>query len=433
MTERKFWNPKIEAMPWEEMRKLQLERLIPQIEHVYRNVPFYRRSFERAKVTPDEIKTLEDLRKVPLTIKDEWREAQMKDPPFGGLLGVPLDEVANIYGSTGTTGEPTYYAYTREDIEILAEQYGRIFWSWGTRHGDIVFMAFDTWHGVTAPQHRALHLIGAEVIPTTWNPDERMVLRNLKMIERLNPGIFLTTPAYYLQMARVAADKGINLRKLGEGKIAGTAGEAATPASTRMIREPWDFSSLFWWYGQGDSRTMAYECYEHNGYHLCEDNAILEILDLDTKEPIKPGELGEIAITTLNKKASPFVRFRTEDIGRINEEPCPCGRTSPRLTVLGRVSERLKIKGKAIMVQEIEVILSEFPELRQFQVLLDRPATKLEKLNLKVEYTGGKPGLMKSKIEERLGQELGVGSEVELVSPGEIPAPVAKHTRLVKV
>jgi phenylacetate-CoA ligase len=335
-----IWNPFLETLPLELLRKLQFKRFKNIFAHAYNHSPFYGKLYRKAGVTVDDIKTLDDIRRVPMVTKDDFRSAQWdKEPfPYGEMLAVPIEEVTSYHQTAGTTGIPTRFGDTWLDWETYAENYAMVMYSRGLRPKDRVYIPFP-YHLFIAfwGMHYGAEKLGAEVVPGGQTSTEQRV----REMKELRCTATVCTPTYALRMAEVARKIGIDPAKDIPVKMIFCAGEpgASIPDIKNRIEEAWN-AKVYDHCGATEAPLWAFECDAQNGLHLNEPNILVEILNPDTLEPVSPGDTGTIVVTHLNRCAIPSVRFDLKDIARLSAspDPCPCGRTWRRIEggVIGR-------------------------------------------------------------------------------------------------
>ena len=425
-----YWQPKYELMAREELEALQLRRLKSVAEKVCNSVPFYHRKFQEAGVTPEDIKSLADISRLPTTRKQDLRD----NYPFG-LFAVPREEVVRVHASSGTTGKPTVVGYTAKDIETWSDLMARDFVMVGVEKKDIFQNAvnygfFTCGLGV----HYGIERMGAMAVPSGVGNTERQ----LEIMMDFGVTVLHCTPSYALYLAETAKARGVvdklNLR------IGCFGAEPWSDESRRELEEAlnikaYDSYGLSEMMGPG----VAFECQEQDGLHIWEDHFLIEILDKN-EQPCAPGEPGELVITSLTKEAMPLIRYHTGDVTYIMEESCPCGRTSRKLhRFLGRADDMLIVRGINVFPSQIEDVLVSIPEIGSyFQVIVDRKKHGLDEISIQVElkdeaFTGELSDLarIQKKTEEKLKSVLNVRSKIELVEKGSIPRTAGKSKKVV--
>lgn len=427
-----IWNDDFETLPREAIESLQLRRLQQTVERVYATVPFYREAFDQAGVKPKDIKRLGDLQRLPFTLKKDMRD----NYPYG-LFAVPLEQIVRIHASSGTTGKPTVVGYTRRDIDTWTELMARSFFAAGAHKGDVIHNAYG--YGLFTGglgAHYGAERIGASVIPMSGGNTKKQLM----IMQDFGSTVLTCTPSYSLFLAEVAAEEGIDIRKL-KLKV-GILG--AEPWSEKMRLEiesklnikAIDIYGLSEILGPG----VGIECIEaQNGLHVWEDHFLLEIIDPDTQEVLQDGEKGELVITTITKEGIPLIRYRTRDITRLTREPCICGRTHARIERLsGRSDDMLIIRGVNVFPSQIESVLFNIKGIEpHYQLLVDREGT-LDTLEVLVEVDEQtfsdevrKLQLLSGTIQKQIKDLLGVTCKVRLVEPKTLARSEGKAQRVI--
>jgi phenylacetate-CoA ligase len=421
-----------ETMPREDLEAIMLRRLKTTLDRVYANVPFYREKFKESGITPNDIQSLEDLKRVPFTTKADLRD----NYPFG-MFAVPMDNVVRIHASSGTTGKPTVVGYTARDINTWAELMARSLAAGGATRGDIIHNAYG--YGLFTGGlgiHYGAEKLGASVIPVSGGNTKRQVV----IMTDFGPTILTATPSYALHLAEVAEEMGVSFEKL-KFKY-GVFG--AEPWSEKMREEIERKLNLIAVDIYGLSEVMgpgvAIECHEaKKGLHIFEDHFIPEIIDPQTEEVLPYGETGELVFTTITKEAFPVIRYRTRDITSLNPEPCICGRTHIRMNrVSGRTDDMLIIRGVNVFPSQIESVLMEMDEVEPYyQLVVDRK-DNLDTLTVLVEvgerlFSDEVRHLQERerKISKNIKDYLGVSAKVKLVEPKVIARSEGKAVRVI--
>ena len=426
-----MYNPESESMPREQLRQLQLERLQKTVRRVYDNVPFYKEKFKDKGIEPGDIKTLEDLKLLPFTVKQDLRD----NYPFG-LFAEPMSEVVRIHASSGTTGKPTVVGYTQNDIDTWSELIARCVAMVGGTKGDVVQVAYG--YGLFTGGlglHYGAERLGASVIPISGGNTKRQLM----LMEDFGTTILCCTPSYALFLGEEAGEFGVDLVN---GKLrAGIFG--AEPWSEKMRDEleknlgikAYNIYGLSEIMGPGVSMECECQC----GMHVMEDYFIPEVIDPQTGEPLPYGSKGEIVFTTITKEAFPLLRYRTRDISVLTEEKCECGRTFVRMDrVMGRTDDMLIIRGVNVFPSQIESVLLNFGETEpHYLLVVDRQGT-LDTLEVLVEVSEKMFSDEVRKMEElerKLGHEiaslLGISAKIKLVEPKTIPRSEGKAKRVI--
>ncbi len=422
-----YWNKKIETTQRSELKKIQLKLLKNQVKYCYENSTFYNTKFKDAGVKPDDIKTLDDAKKIPFTSKNDLRE----NYPFG-MITVPLEEIVEIHASSGTTGNPVVGAYTENDMDVWAELMARSLYTTGVRKKDILHNAYG--YGLFTGGlgfHYGAQKIGTTILPISGG----MTQRQIKLMKDFGSTILCCTPSYAVYLAESMVQEGIKPDRDLKIKI-GLFG--AEPWSERIREriekdlsiEAFDIYGLTELCGPG----VSVECSEHNGLHIWEDHFLIETIDSKTGEVLSPGEEGELVFTTLTKTGLPILRFRTRDLSVIQNEECPCGRTHSRMMrIRGRSDDMMIIRGVNVFPSQIEYAIMGLPELAaQYQIILERPDA-LDVFTIKAELTDKSAkssqkelDALKRKIKQKVNNITGLSPIIELVKPGELPRSVGK-------
>jgi phenylacetate-CoA ligase len=421
-----------ESMPREALEAIQVRRLQTTVERAYANVPFYRENFKKCGVSPADIRTMDDLRRLPFTTKQDLRDSY----PYG-MFAVPMDMVVRIHASSGTTGQSTVVGYTARDIQTWSTLMARSLMAGGANRGDIIHNAFG--YGLFTGGlgvHYGAEKLGASVIPVSGGNTKRQVV----IMKDFGPTIITSTPSYCLRLAEVAEEMGVSFKDL-KFKY-GIFG--AEPWSETMRAEIERKLNLVAVDIYGLSEVMgpgvAMECHEaKNGLHVFEDHFIPEIIDPETLEPLPYGETGELVFTTITKEAFPVIRYRTRDITSLNPEPCICGRTHLRMNrVTGRSDDMLIIRGVNVFPSQIESVLMEMENVTpHYQLVVDREGT-LDTLTVMVEvsetlFSDEVKNLQATEklISKNIKDLLGVSARVKLVEPKGIARSEGKAVRVV--
>jgi len=426
-----YWEAERECMDREELKQLQLEQLQATLSRVYMNVPFYRKKFDEMHVDPDECRSLDDLRKLPFTTKNDLRD----NYPYG-LFAVPLREVVRIHASSGTTGMSTVVGYTRNDIKNWSNLVARVLTAGGVTKDDVVQIAFgySLFTGGFG-LHYGAERIGASVIPISSGNTARQI----KIMQDFKTTALVCTPSYALLIADTIQEMGIDINALSLKY--GLFG--AEPWSEQMRQEIQDKLRIIATDNYGLSEVMgpgvAGECLQRNGLHINEDHFLVEIINPETLEPVAPGEIGELVITTLTKEAFPVIRFRTRDLTRLMPEPCPCGRKTIRmLRVMGRTDDMLIIRGVNVFPSQIEnVLMSVEGTEPHYQIVVDRKGA-LDEVTVMVEVSESiffdemkKQHELIETIKKRLASELSISVQVKLVEKKTIERAEGKAKRVI--
>ena len=426
-----IWDIQHECMSKEDLQSLQLERLQAQVARLYERVPFYRERLDKAAVSPDQIQTLDDIRRLPFTTKADLRDHY----PYG-MLAVPLEKCARLHCSTGTTGKPTVVAYTKNDMEIWSDLVARFATAAGVHEHDLVQISFG--YGLFTGGfglHYGMERIGACVLPVSGGNTDRQV----QLLHDLRATVLVCTPSYSLHIAEVMKHAGLtpkdlNLRVGLFGSEPWTE-EMRAEIESRLGIIATDNYGLSEIIGPG----VAGECLEKNGMHFQEDHFFVEHINPQTGEPAKPGELGELVITALTREAFAVLRYRTRDLCYILEEPCACGRTTRRMTKLvGRSDDMLIIRGVNVYPSQVEQVLLKMSGVEPHYLLTVGREGSMDQLEIKVEmqaqlFSDEMRQLreVEKELEHRLHSALGVSFKLMLVEPGTLERGAGKAKRVL--
>ncbi len=427
-----YWNKTIETMPRKQLKAYQLKKLKAQVKHCYDNSAFYRKKLDKAGITPASIKTLEDLQKIPFTVKNDLRD----NYPLG-LVAVEPDEIVEVHASSGTTGNPIIGAYTRSDMEAWQELMARSIYTSGGRKEDVIHIAYG--YGLFTGGlgfHYGAQKIGTAIVPVGGG----MTQRQIKLMKDLGVTVLCCTPSFSVYLAETMVAEGIDPRKDLKLRIGMFGAEPWSEKIRERIEaalgiEAFDVYGLTELCGPG----VSVECNEHNGLHIWEDHFIVETINPDTGEVLSDGEEGELVFTPLSKTALPLLRYRTRDISVVQTDVCACGRTHARMMrVTGRSDDMLIIRGVNVFPSQIEYVIMSFPELAsQYQIVLDRPGA-LDTFAVKVELTEEACknkqldlNAFKGKIQSKVCNITGLNPEIEIVKCGEIPRTEGKAKRVL--
>jgi len=423
--------PEIETLPRREIESLQLERLKKIVHYAYNRVDHYRRSFDEAGVSPDDIESLVDLERLPFTSKEVLRQHY----PFG-MFAVPREDLLRVHASSGTTGKPTVVGYTAADLDLWADVMARALAAAGVRPGDLVHNALG--YGLFTGGlgfHDGARRLGCTVIPVSGGLTERQVL----LLNDFGSRILFSTPSYALNIAEVAEEMGVNLRA-GPLKIGVFGAEPWSDALRAEVEDRLGIKAMDH-YGLSEiiGPGVAGECIEaQSGLHVCEDHFLLEVIDPESGETLPYGESGELVITTLSKQALPMIRYRTRDVTTINDEPCVCGRTHARLMrIAGRDDDMLIIRGVNVYPSQVEAALVGFPDIAPHYLLEVRREGTMDSLIVQVEVRpeiGTADDLhlrhVAQEVQHHLKSLLGITCRVAAKRPGEVPRSEGKAVRV---
>lgn len=426
-----IWNTNKECMPREQMRDLQGKRLQKLVSYVYHNVPFYRNKMQEMDLSPDDIRSIDDIVKLPFTTKQDLRD----NYPYG-LQAAPASEIVRVHASSGTTGNPTIVGYTRRDLAIWSEVMSRCLSAFGVTRNDTFSVSYG--YGLFTGglgAHYGVENLGATVIPASTGNTEK----HLRLIRDLNITGIACTPSYALYLAEVIERMGLSKDDLH--LHIGAFG--AEPWTENMRQEIQQRLGLKGYNIYGLSEIMgpgvSYECEEQHGSHINEDHFYPEIIDPDTLEVLPHGQTGELVFTTLTKEGMPLLRYRTKDLCSLMEGTCPCGRTNIRMTpIMGRSDDMLIIRGINVFPSQVESVILEMKEFEpQYLLVVDRK-NNLDTLEVQVEVRrdffsddiGTMLGL-KKKLSDKLKSVLSISADVKLVEPNSIQRSEGKSKRVI--
>jgi phenylacetate-CoA ligase len=431
MREHRIWNPDAETMPRGDLEQLQLERLQSTLNRVYKNVKFYRNRFDELGIEPADIRSREDLEKIPFTTKDDLRD----NYPYG-MFALPLREVVRIHSSTGTTGKPTVVGYSANDLDSWSEVVARIMTAGGVTKDDVVQIAFG--YGLFTGGfglHYGAERIGASVIPISSGNTRRQLM----IMEDYRTTALVCTPSYAMFLTEVIEENKIDPERLSLKY--GLFG--AEPWSVKMRDEIESKMGIIATDNYGLSEVMgpgvAGECLEKSGLHLNEDHFIPEIIDPESGKILPMGEWGELVLTTVRRESMPLIRYRTRDLTRLYVDECACGRTLVKMEkITGRTDDMLIFKGVNVYPSQVEEILFEFEGVTpHYQIVLGRDGA-LDTMEILVEVNESiffdemkKQSTMIENISDSIRSTLGVSAKVKLVEPRSLERFQGKAKRVV--
>lgn len=426
-----IWNEKMEFATRAEMDAIQSERLIQTVKRIYHSNESYRKKMQDRGLVPGDIKNISDISKLPFTIKSDLRD----NYPFG-MFTAPMSEIVRVHASSGTTGKPTVVGYTRNDLQMWAEVVTRSLAMAGVHKKDIVQVAYG--YGLFTGGlglHYGTENLGATVIPISGGNTDKQIL----LMQDFGTTVIACTPSYALYLAEVMKEMNVSPESL---KLrVGIFG--AEPWSENMRKEieaklkirAIDIYGLSEVIGPGVSCECEYQC----GMHVMEDHFIPEIIDPETLEPVKPGEMGELVFSTVTKEGMPILRYRTRDLTRLIYDKCACGRTLVRMEkCLGRTDDMLIIRGVNVFPSQIETVLLEMSETEpHYLLIIDREET-LDVVNLMVEVQEQffsdeikQLEALRKKITDKIQSTLGISVRVKLVEPKTIERTAGKAKRVI--
>lgn len=427
-----IWNEKMECMGPEDLKNIQSERLRNLSAYVYKHSPAYRSKFDSFGISPKDIKSISDIKKLPFTTKEDLRDSY----PFG-LFSKQIKDINEIHVSSGTTGNPTVVGYTKEDLKLWSEVMARALACAGAVPGDMIQIAYGygLFTGGLGAHYGAIEM-GLSVIPASSGQTKRQ----LKIMSDFRPRILACTPSYALYMVEEARSLGMDPRK-SSWEIGVFGAEPWSEAMRKAIESAWDMSATDI-YGLSEiiGPGVAQECRHKHGLHIFSDVFYPEVIDPKTGQEVKDGGRGELVITTLTKLGLPLIRYRTRDIVGIKYDKCKCGRTSPRITkISGRTDDMIIVRGINVFPSQIEHVLLGIEGTQpHYQLIVDRKAGDLDELEVLVEVEEKifsdeikKLRAFEEKIKKEIESVLGVNAKVRLVEPRTIERSEGKAKRVV--
>lgn len=427
-----IWNKEMECADRETMRAVQLEKLKKTVKHAYENVAHYKEAFDKAGVKPEDIQTLEDIRKLPFITKEDIAESYPT-----GLFAVPQEDIVRIHASSGTTGKPKIVGYTQNDIDMWGECVGRGMTMAGADKKDTVQIAYG--YGLFTGglgAHLGAETIGATVIPMSSGNTQKQIM----FMKDMKSTVLCCTPSYALTIAEQIEKEGIDVKNELHLKAGIFGAEPWTQAMRDTIEEKLnlrahDIYGLSEIMGPGVSMSCEYNC----GMHVQEDYFYMEIIDPDTLEPVPDGEKGELVITTLGKEGMPMIRYRTRDICYLMRDKCKCGRTTVRMSrVFGRTDDMLIIRGVNVFPSQVETVIAKFPEelTVNYKMYIGRE-NNTDTFELAVELTEGIQihdigyvETLRKRIDHEMRDMLGIGCKITLLTAGTLPRSEGKAVRV---
>ena len=426
-----IWNKSKECMSRDEMSDLQGKRLHKLVELVYHNVPFYREKMQALDLTPEDIRSIEDIRKLPFTTKQDLRDNYPT-----GLQAASQSEIVRVHASSGTTGNPTIVGYTRRDLEIWRECSARAFTSYGVTRDDVFSVGYG--YGLFTGglgAHYGVEYVGATVIPTsTGNTDKHLrLLRDLRIT-----GI-ACTPSYALYLAEAMERNGMTRKdiclRVGAFGAEPWTENMREEIEARLGLQAYNLYGLSEIIGPG----VSYECPCKNGSHISEDHFYPEVLDTATLKPVKPGATGELVFTTITKEGLPLIRYRTKDLTSINYDKCECGRTSARISKFkGRVDDMLIIRGVNVFPSQVEAALVDIKEVTPHYMMIVDRVNNLDTLEIQVEideryFPDEIKGLeaLTNKIAHTVNQAIGLNAKIRIVEPQTLTRSEGKAVHVI--
>ena len=425
-----YWNPVVEKMSKGELQELQEKKLRQTVEFAYRYSEFYRKLYDQAGVKPEDIKSLEDLEKLPFVKKQDLRD----NYPFG-MFAVPLSQVVRIHASSGTTGKPTVTGYTYSDLELWTESLARGLYAAGVRKEDIVQNAYG--YGLFTGGlgfHYAAEKIGATVVPASSGNTQRQI----ELMRDLGTTVICCTPSYMIYLAEYAEKMGVSLREDTKLRMGFFGAEPWSEETRRRIEDKTGIDAINVYGTSEISGPVVTECHEKAGIHFWSDIFIIEVIDPETGERLGEGEKGELVVTVLGKEALPMIRWRTGDITSIIEERCNCGRWHPRIErIVGRADDMFIVRGVNVFPSQVEYALMQVREVSEhYQIVLERDEAGLDMMTVLVEISPEfkdkvSYDTVQRKVTETLKSYLNVTPRVEVVDPETLPRFEGKAKRVI--
>ncbi|MBO4302274.1 phenylacetate--CoA ligase [Methanosarcinaceae archaeon] len=415
----------------ESLRKLQSEKLVKLINYVYDRSPFYRKRFEEAGIKPEDIRSIDDLTKLPFTFKKDLRDTYPT-----GMFCVPPKDVVRIHASSGTTGKPTVVGYTENDLDCWSESLARAMTSAGLNGDDIIQVSYG--YGLFTGglgAHYGSEKIGATTVPAGTGNSERQIM----LMQDLGVTGICCTPSYFSHLIEVAANMGVDFRKDTKLRVGLFGAEPWSEELRKHIEERSGIKAYDIFGTSELSGPLFTDCEKQNGIHIWGDMFIVEVVDPKTGKQVPDGEKGELVVTTLTKEALPLIRYRVGDLTSMTHETCACGRTHPRiLRLTGRTDDMTIVRGINVFPGQVEAVLLATPGVTpNFRILIDR-VHELDTMTVQVElneenFSEKMSDLfsLKSEIERKLQSILNLSAKVEFVEIGTIPRYEGKAKRII--
>lgn len=428
--EKVYFNPDIELASRDYLRAVQSARLIKMVENCYNNVPFYKKKFDDIGLLPGDIKSIDDITKLPFTIKQDLRD----NYPFG-LFAVPNEKLVRIHASSGTTGKQTVVGYTQHDVDVWAEGAARAIVAAGGTKGDKIHVSYG--YGLFTGGlglHYGAEKLGATAIPVSSGNTHRQ----MQILQDFGSDILCCTPSYAMFIGESLKAAGVDSSKIP--LRAGIFGAEAWSENMRREIEKSLNIKAYDIYGLSEiaGPGVAYECCEQSGMHICEDYFYPEVVDPDTLEPLPDGKYGELVFTCIGKEALPLVRYRTRDITALSHEKCACGRTLVKmLKPKGRSDDMLIIRGVNVFPSQVEHVILSLGMEPNYQIVVDR-VNNLDVMTVKIEMSDAllsdsvrKVEDQENRIKAAMQTTLGVSAKIKLVEPRSLPRSEGKAVRVI--
>ncbi len=425
-----FWDKDIETIDRASLEKLQLDKLQKALAAASRT-PFYKKVFDENKVNIEKITTLDHIKELPFTTKQDLRISYPD-----GMVPVKRSDIVRMHASSGTTGKSTVIFYTQNDLDDWSDMVARCMVATGTTRDDVFqnMMGYGLFTGGLG-LHYGAERLGCMVIPASSGN----TLKQIQLMQDFETTVIHITPSYALHLVEVINEQGIDPHQMTVKK-AYLGAEPYSEATRLKIEEQFGIDA-YNSYGMSEMNGpgVAFECTEKNGMHLWEDFYIIEVINPDTGQVLEPGEEGELVLTHINREAMPIIRYRTRDLTRILPEPCPCGRTHYRIDrIKGRTDDMLIVSGVNVFPSQIETVLMSFPEVgNNYQIVLEREEN-LDRMHIKVElyskmFHGEIKELeqLKSRLRETLRALITINPRIELMEPGSLPPSMGKAKRVI--
>nr|MBD3621512.1 phenylacetate--CoA ligase [Sunxiuqinia sp.] len=426
-----IWNEKIECASRDEMKALQSERLIDTVQRIYHSIPSYRKKMQEVGLVPGDIKSIDDLSKLPFTTKQDLRD----NYPFG-MFTVPMSEIVRVHASSGTTGKPTVVGYTRKDLNTWAEVVTRTLCMAGVHRNDMVQIAYG--YGLFTGglgMHYGCENLGASVIPISGGNTQKQ----LQLMQDFGTSVIACTPSYSLFLAEAMEEAGIKKEDLNL-RVGIFGAEPWTEEMRREIESKLGLKAIDI-YGLSEviGPGVSCECEHQCGMHINEDHFVPEIIHPETLEPMPAGEVGELVFSTVTKEGIPIIRYRTRDLTRLNYDQCACGRTLVRMEKCkGRSDDMLIIRGVNVFPSQIESVLLDMSETEPHYLLIVEREGNLDSLKLMVEVQEQffsdevkQLEVLRKKITHNIQSTLGISVNVKLVEPKTIERTAGKAKRVI--
>ncbi|MEZ5738575.1 MAG: phenylacetate--CoA ligase [Burkholderiaceae bacterium] len=422
-----YLHPEIETMPREALAAIQLERLQTTVRNAYDNVPMQRARFAAAGITPDDIRSLADVQRLPFTSKADLRDHY----PFG-MFARPISELTRLHASSGTTGKPTVVGYTRADLDNWSDLMARSLAGAGAHAGDVIHNAYG--YGLFTGglgAHYGAERLGSVVVPMSGGATERQIA----LIMDFKARVLCATPSYALAIAEMAESQGVDLRdsalEIGMFGAEPWSEQMRSQIEQRLGLKAFDVYGLSEITGPG----VACECEAQAGLHGWEDHFLFEVIDPDSGKALAEGEVGELVITTLTKQALPMLRYRTRDITRLTNARCDCGRTHVRiLRITGRNDDMLIIRGVNVFPSQIEAVLIDRPAIAPHYQIVVRRKGNLDEVSIEVEAlatgSANEYRAIAGDVAHHIKSLIGITTQVSVMPPGTIPRSQGKAVRV---